>query len=636
MDWLDKAIGKIRSAIAGSSGPTRALAVAMTMLAAAGGIWLAVSAADRPAGVSPGRPARSARPGQIPRPRMIESASVGEGPVRSGETTATGLAGPAVVRQPSEFDRAVGAGDMWRTEAQNAKCWLAAKMASLGRLISAFPDVESASVIVEPGRAGGLGRPAVRPSAAVSVSVRPSARMTARLAGAIVDLVCGSVAGMQGDDVRIVDSAGRSCRPLATGGVEKLEALEAIEAHHADKIRRALHYIPGLSVSVQLDPSSQPARCKAVSVLVPRSYITSIVGNSADEGEFARAAQAQLGKIRRATAAVAGLAEADWVHADWYHDGTGAAGDDLASARGGSDAWLGRYWAIPAGAAAALATLATWAAMAWGRSRRRQLMRYKRYRADRSAAMQVTAQPTAERALDDEDRPLAFLCNVPEEDLLAMLEHEHPQMVAVVLCNLPVAKAGAILASLPSALQVDVARRVAAFDQTEPEVLRQAEQRLAAEFAAVVGSSGLHSGAAALAGILRHAGYAAEKRVLHDLSRQEPSLVSSVRRQIFVFEDVVDVPPPLLRAAVEPLGREEVAIALRAAGEQLKTKILKSLPSATAKDVRRQMGRIGPVRLSDVEAAQRRVVEAVRRIDGGRYVSAEGASAVTPGRGGRA
>jgi len=274
--------------------------------------------------------------------------------------------------------------------------------------------------------------------------------------------------------------------------------------------------------------------------------------------------------------------------------------------------------------------------MAWGRSRRRQLMRHRRYRAGRSAAVKVDAHLASPQVLDDEDRPLAFLRNVPEEDLLAMLEHEHPQMVAVVLCNLPVAKAGAILAALPSDAQVEVARRIAAFDQTDPEVLGQAEQRLAAQFAEVVDSSGSHSGAAALAGILRHAGYAAEKRVLHGLGGQEPSLASSVRRRIFVFEDVVDVPQALLRAAVELLGREEVAIALRAAGEQLKTKILKSLPSATAKDVRRQMGRIGPVRLSDVEAAQRRVIEAVRQIDGGQYVPAESTSAAELHTGGQA
>ena len=90
-----------------------------------------------------------------------------------------------------------------------------------------------------------------------------------------------------------------------------------------------------------------------------------------------------------------------------------------------------------------------------------------------------------------------------------------------------------------------------------------------------------------------------------------------LRRQLI---DLVRLPAEQLRAALEPIDGDELAIAMRTAGRKLQKKVLSSLPKTVARQVRQEMDRIGPVRLSDVEVAQRRVIDAIRQARYGRYV----------------
>ena len=101
-------------------------------------------------------------------------------------------------------------------------------------------------------------------------------------------------------------------------------------------------------------------------------------------------------------------------------------------------------------------------------------------------------------------------------------------------------------------------------------------------------------------------------------------LAESIRKRMFVFDDVALLPRTVLRSALESLGSDELAIALRTAGKAVTEKVLSSLARGAAGKVRQEMERIGPVRLSDVEAAQERVVSAVRRLEGGLYTPSAG------------
>ncbi|MCK4602941.1 MAG: hypothetical protein KAU28_10775, partial [Phycisphaerae bacterium] len=218
-------------------------------------------------------------------------------------------------------------------------------------------------------------------------------------------------------------------------------------------------------------------------------------------------------------------------------------------------------------------------------------------------------------------RPFGFLEDIASCDIASLLEAEHPQTVAMVLAHIRPGKAAAILAELAPQRQVEVTRRIAGLERIDAEVVRQIEQALSARVSDLATSDTALSGAARVAEILQHAGGEMEKTMLEALSDSEPALAESIYKRLMAFEDIARLPAGRLREALAVLESDELAVALRTAGDGLKRKVLSALPTAAARQVREEMDRIGPVRLSDVEAAQQRVAEIVRQVETGRYVS---------------
>ena len=201
-----------------------------------------------------------------------------------------------------------------------------------------------------------------------------------------------------------------------------------------------------------------------------------------------------------------------------------------------------------------------------------------------------------------------------------MLEGEHPQTTALVLAHLGPGKAAAVLAGLEPERQVDVVRRVATLGTPAGEVAGEIARGLASRLGKSALVEAEPGGLSTAAEILQHAGYDAEQAVLEGLEDDEPVLADSIRRHMFIFEDIASLPAEMVGRALVPLACDDIAVALRTAGDEIRGKVLSGL-GAAAGPVREAMERIGPVRLSDVEAAQQRVAMAVRQVHGGTYVS---------------
>ncbi len=511
--------------------------------------------------------------------------------------TTIASAGLAPVAASDTFERLAGESDIWRTDAQNEKRWQAAKMSALSRLISAMPGIESATVLIEPGRERRLGQPGVAPGAAVHVKLSDTSPMSHNTALAIRELVAGSVPALDSGDVCLVDDAGRSYGSDGSAGnqvAERLAAATQAEAHYAEKVRAALRHQPGASVSVRVAADGPTRRPVAATVLLPR-----LRTGAGDGGPAAQAAE--LETVRRAVAHVLGMDDAEAVLVDWYRSRDGA--DETTPAD-----------APPIGWAAAGAGAIALVGVAWAFKRRAGR------RAKDAGTPPADEDTSADRARDA--GPFGFLEGARPAEVAALLAGERAQTTAVVLSRLPAPQAGAVLAALPAPVQIDSARRIAQLDDADPELIDDLAEALYVRYQEM--SAERSGGAAGLADILRHAGHAAETQVLRGLDGETPAPAGTIRRRVVVFEDVVDLPVSLLRAAADRLGSVEVAIALRTAGEGLKSKILKSLPPGISREVRRQMDHIGPVRLSDVEDAQQRIVEAIRRVSDGSYVGEPG------------
>jgi flagellar motor switch protein FliG len=214
------------------------------------------------------------------------------------------------------------------------------------------------------------------------------------------------------------------------------------------------------------------------------------------------------------------------------------------------------------------------------------------------------------------ETPFSFLQKTEKENLVTFLQEEHPQTIALVLSHVPSGMATDILSALPTERQIEVVSRIANMDQTSPDVIKEVERGLEKRLAGLVSERFERvGGIAAVAEILNMAGRTTEKAILEGLERENPQLVEEIRRLMFVFEDVVRVNDKGIQAVLKEVDNEELALALKTASEELKAKVFKNMSERAAQLIKEEMEFMGPVRISDVEAAQQRIVDVVRRLE---------------------
>jgi flagellar motor switch protein FliG len=212
--------------------------------------------------------------------------------------------------------------------------------------------------------------------------------------------------------------------------------------------------------------------------------------------------------------------------------------------------------------------------------------------------------------------PFSFLQKAESENLLTFIQDEHPQTIALILAHLPPQKASEILVGLPSQKQVEVVKRVANMEQTNPEVIREVERGLEHRLSDIVSQTFEKAGGVdTVAEILNLADRSTEKGIMEGLEAEDPDLVEQIRRLMFVFEDILLVNDKGIQSVLKEVDNEELSLALKTASEELKQKIFKNMSERAAQLIQEDMQYMGPVRVSDVEAAQQKIVDVVRRLE---------------------
>jgi flagellar motor switch protein FliG len=226
--------------------------------------------------------------------------------------------------------------------------------------------------------------------------------------------------------------------------------------------------------------------------------------------------------------------------------------------------------------------------------------------------------------------PFSFLQRAESDNLMTFIQDEHPQTIALIVCHLPHHKASEILSALPMQKQIEVIKRVANMEQTNPEVIRDVERGLESRLSNMLTQSTEKAGGVpTVAEILNLTDRATEKAVMEGLESEDPDLVEQIRRLMFVFEDVLKVNDKGIQAVLKEVDNSELSLALKTASEELQNKIFKNMSERAASLIKEDMQYMGPVRVSDVESAQQRIVDIVRRLE-------EAGDVVIEGRGGDA
>jgi len=221
--------------------------------------------------------------------------------------------------------------------------------------------------------------------------------------------------------------------------------------------------------------------------------------------------------------------------------------------------------------------------------------------------------------------PFSFLQRAESENLLTFIQDEHPQTIALILCHLAHHKSSEILVGLPMQKQIEVIKRIANMEQTNPEVIKEVEQGLESRLSNMLMQSMEKAGGVpTVAEVLNFADRATEKAIMEGLEGEDPDLVEQIRRLMFVFEDIMLVNDKGIQAVLKEIENEELTVALKGASEDLREKVFGNMSERAASMIREDMEYMGPVRMSDVEAAQQRIVDVVRRLEESGDVMIEG------------
>ena len=212
--------------------------------------------------------------------------------------------------------------------------------------------------------------------------------------------------------------------------------------------------------------------------------------------------------------------------------------------------------------------------------------------------------------------PFAFLQKAESDHLLTFIQDEHPQTIALIVSHLPYHKSAEILSGLPSQKQIEVVKRIANMEQTNPEVIREVEKGLENRLSNMLTQRLEKTGGVdTVAEVLNLVDRSTEKGILEGLETEDPDLVEAIRRLMFVFEDILLVNDKGIQAVLKEVDNDELALALKTASEELKEKIFKNMSERATELIREDMEFMGPVRVSDVEASQQRIVDVVRRLE---------------------
>ena len=227
-------------------------------------------------------------------------------------------------------------------------------------------------------------------------------------------------------------------------------------------------------------------------------------------------------------------------------------------------------------------------------------------------AMDVIGKLTASLQV----KPFEFVRKADASQILNFIQDEHPQRIALILSYLAPSQSSMILSALPPDRQADVAKRIATMDRTSPDVIKEVERVLETQLSSLVNQDYTTIGGVdAVVEILNTVDRGTEKHIMETLEIEDPELADEIRRKMFVFEDILLLDDRAIQRVLRDVENSDLAIALKGSTEQVQNAIFNNLSKRLAAMIQEDMEFMGPVRMKDVEEAQQKIVNIIRKLE---------------------
>ncbi len=239
------------------------------------------------------------------------------------------------------------------------------------------------------------------------------------------------------------------------------------------------------------------------------------------------------------------------------------------------------------------------------------------------------ADSLLERATSfNEIKSFEHLKSVDPVTIANYIKNEHPQTIAVVMAHMDPRSSGPILEMLPAEMQGNVAHRMAVLEAPNQDTLAAVEEVLVRQLQSEVKSKDVqYGGKKQVAQILNEIERETWQEILDEMREIDDEVANDVNNLMFVFEDIVMMTDGNIQEILKEIDGKELTMALKGSTDEITSKIFDNMSKRASEGIAEDMDYMGPVKLSEVEEAQQRVVEVIR--------SLEEAGTITLGKGGK-
>lgn len=225
------------------------------------------------------------------------------------------------------------------------------------------------------------------------------------------------------------------------------------------------------------------------------------------------------------------------------------------------------------------------------------------------------AAKVLDRIVDDEPRGLDSLQLMEAKEVAEVIHQEHPQVIAVVLAGLDSKKAAEVVSQLPLRLSTDVVTRIARMGEIPQHTIEELDEVMQQRFSQsggfkVTAMGGVRNAAE----ILNFVNKDMEHQILETLNEQNAVLSQAIQENMFVFDNLLGVDDRGIQALVREVTTDILVVALKGADQELQDKIFRNMSKRAGEILRSDLEAKGPVRIAEVEAAQKEVVATARRL----------------------
>ncbi len=215
-----------------------------------------------------------------------------------------------------------------------------------------------------------------------------------------------------------------------------------------------------------------------------------------------------------------------------------------------------------------------------------------------------------------QSKSFEFIRKSDYKNLLAIIQNEHPQTIALVLSYVNSEQASKVLQELPKEKRAEVVERIAKMESASPDTVKAIEATLERKFAAVVSMDITEVGGVNyVADILNKVDRGTEKFIFDELSAKDPALVDEIKKKMFVFEDILSLDSMSIQRFIRDVEAKDLAVAIKGSNAEVAATLYANMPQRMQESIQQEIEYLHNVRMRDVDEAQQRIVGIIRHLE---------------------